>query len=70
MLSASTQTGSSNLKGPAMTATKIVYPSLYDQRIQLVAHALEQNSKLNEKAAAELAVHVLYAIDHIPEKVR
>jgi hypothetical protein len=53
-----------------MTATKIAYTSLYDQRIQLVAHALEQNSKLDEKTAAELAVHVLYAIDHIPEKVR
>lgn len=46
------------------------YISLYDQRIQLVAHALMQNSKLSENDAAELAVHVLYAIDHIPEKVR
>ena len=46
------------------------YLSLYDQRIQLVAHALEQNSKLSEKDASALAVHVLYAIDHIPEKVR
>ncbi len=53
-----------------MTAPKISYMSLYDQRIQLVANALEQNSKLDEKTAAELAVHVLYAIDHIPEKVR
>ena len=70
MLSTSTRTGSSNLKGPTMTATKSISTSLYDQRIQLVAHALEQNSKLNAKAAAELAVHVLYAIDHIPEKVR
>jgi uncharacterized protein DUF6307 len=46
------------------------YISLYDQRIQLVAHALTQHSKLSEKDAADLAVHVLYAIDHIPEKVR
>jgi hypothetical protein len=29
-----------------------------------------RNSKLEEKAAADLAVHILHAIDHIPEKVR
>lgn len=46
------------------------YISLYEQRLRLVAHALTQNSKLSEKDAADLAVHVLYAIDHIPEKVR
>jgi Family of unknown function (DUF6307) len=46
------------------------YVSLYEQRIQLVASALSQHSKLNEKDASDLAVHVLYAIDHIPEKVR
>ena len=51
-----------------MAAT--TYVSLYDQRVQLVAHALMQNSKLGEKAAVDLAVHVLSAIDHIPEKVR
>jgi len=46
------------------------YISLYEQRIRLVAHALMQHSKLSEKDAADLAVHVLHAIDHIPEKVR
>jgi ABC-type transport system involved in cytochrome bd biosynthesis fused ATPase/permease subunit len=46
------------------------YVSLYEQRVQLVAHALKQNSKLSKKAAADLAVHALYALDHIPEKVR
>ncbi|GAA5137848.1 DUF6307 family protein [Pseudonocardia adelaidensis] len=46
------------------------YISLYEQRIRLVAHALMQNSKLSEKDATDLAVHVLHAIDHIPEKVR
>jgi hypothetical protein len=53
-----------------MVTTKPIYISLYDQRVQLVAHALKQNSKLGKTEAAELAVHVLYAIDHIPEKVR
>jgi len=46
------------------------YVSLYDQRVELVAAALTANSKLSEKAAIKLAGHVLYALDHIPEKVR
>ncbi len=46
------------------------YVSLYDQRVRLVADAMTQNSKLSDDAARELAVHVLYALDHIPEKVR
>jgi hypothetical protein len=46
------------------------YISLYDQRVRLVADALTQNSKLSEKDAMDLAVHALYALDHIPEKVR
>lgn len=51
-------------------ASNGTYISLYDQRIRLVADALMKNSTLAEKAAIELAAHVLYAIDHIPEKVR
>lgn len=47
-----------------------VYVSVYDQRIRLVADALKQNSELTEQTAVELAAHVLYAIDRIPEKVR
>jgi Family of unknown function (DUF6307) len=46
------------------------YISFYEQRIHLVADALTQHSKLSEKDATDLAVHVLHAIDHIPEKVR
>jgi Family of unknown function (DUF6307) len=46
------------------------YISLYDQRVQLVAAALTARSELTEQAAMELARHVLYALDHIPEKVR
>ncbi len=52
-----------------MTASS-TYVSLYDQRVRLVADALTRNSKLSDKKAMELAVHVLYALDHIPEKVR
>jgi hypothetical protein len=50
--------------------TNGTYTSIYDQRVRLVADALVQNSKLADKAAVALAVHVLDAIDHIPEKVR
>ncbi len=46
------------------------YVSLHEQRVQLVAQAITKNSKLGDKAAAELAKNVLYALDHIPEKVR
>lgn len=52
-----------------MSATT-TYISLYDQRIRRVADALKQHSELNDTTAVELAVHVLHAIDHIPEKVR
>lgn len=51
-------------------ASDTLYVSLYEQRLRLVADALVQNSKLKEKVALDLAVHVLYAIDHIPEKLR
>jgi hypothetical protein len=53
-----------------MEITVKTYISLYEQRIRLVANALTQHSKLSEKEASDLAVHVLYALDHIPEKVR
>jgi hypothetical protein len=46
------------------------YVSLYDQRIKLVVDALMKNSKLAEATAAKLAAHVLWALDHVPEKVR
>ena len=45
------------------------YVSLYNQRVKLVAAALTAHSELTEKAAIELARHVLNAIDHIPELV-
>jgi hypothetical protein len=44
--------------------------SAYDRRVKVVADALVQHSKLGETAAAKLAVKVLHALDHIPEKVR
>lgn len=55
---------------PIMAGSVRRYVSLYDQRVRLVADAVKQNSKLKEAEAIELAVHVLQAIDHVPEKVR
>jgi Family of unknown function (DUF6307) len=45
------------------------YISLYDRRVQLVADTLMQHSTLTKKTAVPLAVHVLDALDHIPENI-
>jgi len=42
----------------------------YVVRIELVADTIKAHSKLGDKAASELAVHVLHALNSIPEKVR
>jgi len=51
-------------------ADKPVYVSIYEQRVKLVADAIVKNSTLDQSAAIELARHVLYVLDRIPEKVR
>ncbi|MFC4857825.1 DUF6307 family protein [Actinophytocola glycyrrhizae] len=48
-----------------MTDTKFV--SRYDQRVAFVQDVLQQNSALGAESARDLAVQVVYAIDHIPE---
>lgn len=52
-----------------MTATA-EYISLYDLRVKLVQDTLKEHSKLGDKASHSLAVEVLEALDHIPEKRR
>lgn len=47
-----------------------VYVSVHEQRIRLVADVIVEHSALDRPAAIELARHVLYALDHIPEKIR
>jgi Family of unknown function (DUF6307) len=42
----------------------------YDRRIELVKDTITAHSKLGDKAANELAVHVLHALNSIPEKMR
>jgi hypothetical protein len=46
------------------------YVSMYDLRVKMVQKALQDHSKLGDKVARDLAVHVLDALDHIPEKSR
>lgn len=42
----------------------------YEQRVRVVTDALTQHSEMSLETAGDLAKHVLYAIDHIPERVR
>ncbi len=42
----------------------------YDRRVDLVTDTIKDHSKLGDKAATELAVHVLHVLNSIPEKVR
>lgn len=42
----------------------------YVQRLELVKDTIKAHSKLGEKAASELAVHVLHTLNSIPEKLR
>ncbi|MET9489666.1 MULTISPECIES: DUF6307 family protein [unclassified Nocardia] len=44
--------------------------SPYENRVQRVSDTVRKHSKLDEKTANALAVHVLHALDTIPEKVR
>ncbi|MGB3440895.1 MAG: DUF6307 family protein [Actinophytocola sp.] len=46
------------------------FVSRYEQRVTFVQDVLQKNSKLGDKAARDLAVQVVYAIDHIPEPTR
>lgn len=50
--------------------TNGTYISLYDLRVKRVQKALQDHSDLDDKASFDLAEHVLYALDHIPEKTR
>jgi hypothetical protein len=50
--------------------TTVKYISVYDLRVKLVQDVLTKHSTLSDHVSHELAVHVLDALDHIPEKVR
>jgi len=42
----------------------------YDLRVQLVEDVITKHSKIDDKAAGELAVQILFALNSIPEKIR
>jgi hypothetical protein len=44
--------------------------SPYELRVELVKDTITTHSKVGDKAAGELAVHVLHALNSIPEKMR
>lgn len=44
--------------------------SPYEIRVERVRDTVRKYSKLDDTAATDLAVHVLHALDTIPEKVR
>jgi len=50
--------------------TTVEYISLYDLRVKLVQDTLTKSSKLGDNDSHELAMQVLDALDHIPEKRR
>ena len=53
-----------------MMASPTTVRSPYEQRLILVADTIKGHSKRGDKAAGELAVHVLHVLNSIPEKVR
>ena len=53
-----------------MASPTILRTTPYDRRVELVADTIKAHSKLGDKAAAELAVHVLHTLNSIPEIIR
>ncbi|GLY49909.1 DUF6307 family protein [Lentzea sp. NBRC 102530] len=51
-----------------MTAS--TYVSLYERRLKLVQDTLTEHSGFSAESSRALAVHVLGALDHIPESIR
>jgi hypothetical protein len=42
----------------------------YIERLELVSDTIRAHTKLDDGAASKLAVHVLHALNSIPEKMR
>lgn len=52
-------------------STDSKHTSPYHRRLQLVLATINENEKkLGDEAAMNLAVKVLHALDHIPERIR
>jgi uncharacterized protein DUF6307 len=53
-----------------LMASPTTFQSPYVQRLELVKDTIRSHSKLGDKAASELAEHILDALNSIPERVR
>ena len=53
-----------------LMASPTTFRSPYVQRLELVRDTITSHSKLGDKAASELAEHILHELNSIPEKVR
>jgi uncharacterized protein DUF6307 len=42
----------------------------YIERLEMVRDTITAHSKLGDKAASELATHILHVLNSIPEKMR
>ncbi|BBX47555.1 hypothetical protein GCM10009641_17520 [Mycobacterium cookii] len=51
-------------------ASPTTFRSPYVIRLELVRDTIKAHSKLKDEDAAELAKHVLHALNSIPEKMR
>jgi hypothetical protein len=51
-------------------AAPILFRSPYDVRVNLVKETILAHSKLDDDAAADLAVKILETLNAIPEKIR
>jgi Family of unknown function (DUF6307) len=51
-------------------ASKSTVLSPYEKRVKLVQETLTTHSPIDDAAAGELAVHVLHALNSIPERIR
>ncbi len=56
--------------GVSAPSPMVVVDSPYEHRVKLVSEVLTRNSLTSASEARRLAIDVLQAIDHIPEKVR
>ncbi|SFB25209.1 hypothetical protein SAMN05216266_1075 [Amycolatopsis marina] len=54
----------------ANASSTATYTPRYEQRVKLVQGIVREHSTLDDAAASELAVHMLHALDTIPEKLR
>jgi hypothetical protein len=53
-----------------MTSPITTLRTPYEERLDLVSKIIGTNSALDGAAADDLAVHILHALNSIPEKVR